>query len=182
MSAATVVPLSRGRYTIDLEEQLLRLAPERPERLVIRCSEPRPHGPPPWQRRLGRALVLETPGAGLQGVGVREAIRHAVSELGAPELLVVAHSRCAHLARPTAPEWTPDPESGDGRFFDLMRRRVVRAQLQLAAARDRVRESLRMLAADPELRRVPSAGWVHLVESGALLAYDPRRDAFEALP
>ncbi len=179
MAESVLVPLPLGRHRFELESQARSFAGALPTRLVICCADPEPGGTPPWQRSLGRAFVLRSPGASVRDLGLRDALHHAVLELGVESLLLVVHSRCAHLV----PE--PDPQEAVAeRGLALMDRLYAiqaRAQRQVAAARDAVRAGIRDLAADPALRKAARVGLVHMVDSGILVAYDPARDDFEAL-
>lgn len=178
MSSANLVTIPRGRHLLDLESQLRTFA-DPPERLVLRCEEPDPARTPGWEQVLGPALVLRTPGATLSDPGLREALYFAVRELGTKELVVLLHSCCSHLS----PGSGPDQEVREKGlpFMDRVYARMARAQGRLQAARNQVRTAIHTLADDPLLEQVDTVGLVQIVESGVMVAYDPERDAFEAV-
>jgi carbonic anhydrase len=179
MTSPNLVPIPGGRALFELQSQARRAESGTPGLLVLTCAEPDPCGPPRWQRALGPALQLRSPGASLERADIREALHYAVEELGVKELLVALHSRCAHLDSPPSP--TELHEERGLPFMERVARRRSRAEGQLEAARERVRASLLALGSDPVLQPVARVGLVHVVESGLLLAYDPSRDDFEAL-
>ncbi len=179
MSTATLVPLAKGRHVYDLEAQARAFGASAPQRLLVCCSEPDPSGLPDWERALAPAFCLRSPGASLEDLGLHEALRHAVLDLGVRELVLVLHSRCSHVVAPPSPQ-----EVARERGLPFMERLVAnrrRAEHQLAAAREAVRDAIRSLDKDPVLRGVESLGLVAIAESGALLAYDSARDDFEPL-
>ena len=65
--------------------------------------------------------------------------------------------------------------------MDRVYARMARAQGRLQAARNQVRTAIHTLADDPLLEQVDTVGLVQIVESGVMVAYDPERDAFEAV-
>ncbi len=181
MSTATLFPFPNDRHVHDLELQRRALGGQSPELLVVCCTDPEPSAGsvPAWERQLGPTLFVRSPGASVQDAEVREALRHAVQELGVKEILVVLHSRSSHLL----PERSPEEVARERGlpFMERVYAGQARSRDQLAAAKERVRETVRSLHADPALTPAHASGAVHLVESGVLLAYDPQRGDFEAL-
>ncbi len=178
MSSAMPISLQRHQHLSNLSEQAGQLASESADCLVLFSAAAGTNAKPGWARALPNALQLQAPGAEVDDGDLRDAVRHAVHELGVSEVLVILHTGCPTLKpNDESPMTRPEPN-------DLMGRIQVNRQRTEAsheAAKQRVRVAVGSLSADASLGDVSVGGLVHIDESGVMLSYDASRDAFEAL-
>ncbi|MEM9177372.1 MAG: hypothetical protein AAGC67_19330 [Myxococcota bacterium] len=173
MSTAPVLSLVRHRVIDAIEEQAPRLEKASRRRIVLCCEEQQAQG---WARRLSDAIFLAGKGAQVSDADVQEGLRYAVETHEIDEVLLVAHTECAHRARE---ERSSRIAAGSPGILWLHDRMAEHGQ-DLDAAKDQIRQGvgqLRWLLGDG----IQLTGAVELGSSGQLLGYLEEDDDFRRI-
>ena len=178
MSVAEVLPLRPSTLNESLDRQ--RRQGVDSSRLVLTATtEDTDAGGLPVE--LDGSLTLST--LDVDAEETREALRHAIENLGVREIVVLTYSDCRHLPV----DKRPGALARKLRGFAGMRARAAASPDRVRVASELARWASRELSATPELATVVNesgtevAGLVMIVEAGTFLAYDPQLDTFHAL-
>ena len=171
---------------------------QRPETLLITCSDSRIAPDLLMQTQPGDLFVLRNAGAlippyGAANGGEGATVEYAITALGVKHALVMGHSNCGAMKgllepesladMPLVSEWLKHADA-TRQVVDECYRDLKGADLLNAAIKENVLVQLDNLRTYPKVAALMAKGaltlhgWIYEIESGQILAYDPQVSHF----